>query len=38
VHFGETERIADKLGGIAVHAGARVMSVGRPGEVLVTPD
>ena len=36
VHFGETERIGEKLGGIAVHTGARVMSVGGPGEVLVT--
>lgn len=36
VHFGETERIGDKLGGIAVHTGARVMSAGGPGEVLVT--
>jgi class 3 adenylate cyclase len=36
VHFGETERIGDKLGGIAVHTGARVMSAGDAGEVLVT--
>jgi class 3 adenylate cyclase len=36
VHFGETERIEGKLGGIAVHTGARIMAVGGPGEILVT--
>ena len=35
VNFGETEPIGGKLGGIAVHIGARVMSVAGPGEVLV---
>ena len=36
VHFGETEPISGKLGGIAVATCARVMSVAGPGEVLVT--
>jgi streptogramin lyase len=36
VHFGETERIEGKLGGIAVHTGARIMSVAGPGETLIT--
>ena len=36
VHFGETERIEGKLGGIAVHTGARIMAVAGPGEILVT--
>lgn len=36
LHIGETEVMGDKLGGIAVHTGARVASVAGPGEVLVT--
>lgn len=33
---GSTERAAEKLGGIAVHIGARVMAQAQPGEVLVS--
>ncbi len=36
VHFGECEEIDGKLGGIAVHLGARVMGLSGPAEVLVT--
>jgi class 3 adenylate cyclase len=36
VHTGECERCADKVGGIAVHIGARVMAQAQPGEVLVS--
>ncbi|MEO8476527.1 MAG: ABC transporter substrate-binding protein [Actinomycetota bacterium] len=36
VHFGECEQVGEKLGGIAVVVGARVMSLGGPGDVLVT--
>jgi class 3 adenylate cyclase len=36
VHTGECERFGDKLGGIAVHIGARVASAALPGEVLVS--
>jgi pimeloyl-ACP methyl ester carboxylesterase len=36
VHTGECERLGEKLGGIAVHIGARVAAVARPGEVLVS--
>ena len=36
VHTGEVERDGDDLGGIAVHIGARVMSVAGPSEVLVS--
>ncbi|MGB7305414.1 MAG: adenylate/guanylate cyclase domain-containing protein [Burkholderiaceae bacterium] len=36
VHIGECERTADKMAGIAVHIGARVMAQSRPGEVLVS--
>jgi class 3 adenylate cyclase len=36
LHTGECERMGDKLGGIAVHIGARVASLAAPGEVLVT--
>ena len=36
VHFGECEQQKEKLGGIAVVVGARVMSLAGPGEVLVT--
>jgi pimeloyl-ACP methyl ester carboxylesterase len=36
VHTGECEVIGDKLGGIAVHIGARVAATAGPGEVLVS--
>jgi pimeloyl-ACP methyl ester carboxylesterase len=36
VHTGECEVIGDKLGGIAVHIGARVAGEAEPGEVVVS--
>ncbi len=36
IHFGECEQVGGKLGGMTVVVGARVMSLGGPGEVLVT--
>jgi len=36
VHTGECEVIGDKIGGIAVHIGARVAAAAEPGEVLVS--
>ena len=36
LHTGECERIAAKLGGIAVHIGARVASHAGAGEILVS--
>jgi pimeloyl-ACP methyl ester carboxylesterase len=36
VHTGECEIMGDKLGGIAVHLGARVAGTAGPGEVLVS--
>jgi len=36
LHTGECEVIGEKLGGIAVHIGARVAALARPGEVLVS--
>ena len=36
VHTGECEVMGDKLGGIAVHIGARVLAQAAPGEVLVS--
>lgn len=36
VHTGETELLGDDIGGMAVHIGARVVSLAGPGEVLVT--
>jgi class 3 adenylate cyclase/streptogramin lyase len=36
VHFGECERIGPKLGGITVAVGARIMSLGGAGDVLVS--
>ncbi|HYF11886.1 MAG TPA: adenylate/guanylate cyclase domain-containing protein [Actinomycetota bacterium] len=36
LHTGECELIGDKVGGIAVHTGARVASAAAPGEVLVS--
>jgi len=36
LHTGECEQIGDKIGGIAVHIGARVMGLGGAGQVLVS--
>jgi class 3 adenylate cyclase len=36
LHTGECEMIGDKIGGIAVHTGARVAAQARPDEVLVS--
>jgi len=36
LHTGECEIMGDKLGGIAVHIGARIAALARPGEVLVS--
>jgi pimeloyl-ACP methyl ester carboxylesterase len=36
LHTGECEEMGDKLGGIAVHIGARIAALARPGEVLVS--
>jgi len=36
LHTGECEVIGEKVGGIAVHIGARVASLAKPGEVLVS--
>jgi class 3 adenylate cyclase len=36
LHTGECERVDDKIAGIAVHTGARVMAQAGPGEVLVS--
>jgi class 3 adenylate cyclase/alpha-beta hydrolase superfamily lysophospholipase len=36
VHTGECEQVGDKLGGIAVHVGARIGASARPDEVLVS--
>jgi class 3 adenylate cyclase len=36
LHTGECEVIGDKVGGIAVHVGARVAAQAEPGEVLVS--
>jgi class 3 adenylate cyclase/streptogramin lyase len=36
LHVGQAEAVGKKLGGVVVHAGARVMSEARPGEVLVS--
>ncbi|PWU18261.1 MAG: adenylate/guanylate cyclase domain-containing protein [Candidatus Rokuibacteriota bacterium] len=36
LHTGECELMEDKVGGIAVHIGARVASLAQPGEVLVS--
>jgi class 3 adenylate cyclase len=36
VHMGEVEIIGPKVGGIAVHIGARIMSKAGPGQVLVS--
>jgi class 3 adenylate cyclase len=36
LHTGECELVGQKVGGIAVHIGARVMGLGGPGDVLVS--
>jgi class 3 adenylate cyclase/pimeloyl-ACP methyl ester carboxylesterase len=36
IHTGEVERVADKLGGLAVVIGARVGALAGPGEILVS--
>ena len=36
VHTGECEVIDEKVGGVAVHIGARVAALAKPGEVLVS--
>jgi len=36
VHTGECEVLGEKVGGIAVHLGARVCSAAAPNEVLVS--
>lgn len=36
LHTGECERMGDKLGGIAVHIGARVAALAKSGEVLTS--
>ena len=36
LHTGECEVIGEKVGGIAVHIGARVAGLAKPGEVLVS--
>jgi class 3 adenylate cyclase len=36
LHTGECELIGEKLGGIAVHTGARVAAAASPGEILVS--
>jgi len=36
VHTGECEVLGDKLGGIAIHIGARIAALSRPGEILVS--
>jgi class 3 adenylate cyclase len=36
IHTGECEAVGDDVGGLAVHIGARVSAMARPGEVLVS--
>jgi class 3 adenylate cyclase len=36
VHTGECELMGDNIGGIAVHAGARIMATAKPSEVVVS--
>jgi class 3 adenylate cyclase len=36
LHTGECELVGSKVGGIAVHIGARVAKAAQPGEVLVS--
>ena len=35
-HTGECELMGDSIGGIAVHAGARIMTKAEPGSVVVS--
>jgi class 3 adenylate cyclase len=36
VHIGEVEQLQDKVGGIAVHIGARLLALAAPGEVVAS--
>jgi class 3 adenylate cyclase len=36
LHTGECERLNSRVGGIAVHIGARIAGLAEPGEVLVS--
>lgn len=36
VHTGECEVIGERIGGIAVHTGSRIMAKAQPGQVLVS--
>jgi class 3 adenylate cyclase len=36
IHTGECERVDNKVAGIAVHTGARVMAAAQPGEIVVS--
>jgi class 3 adenylate cyclase len=36
LHTGECERMGEKMGGLAVHIGARVAALAGPGEILVS--
>jgi class 3 adenylate cyclase len=36
VHIGECERLGDKLSGLAVHIGARIMGIAAPGEIVAS--
>jgi class 3 adenylate cyclase len=36
LHTGEIELLEDDIGGLAVHIGARISALARPGEVLVS--
>ena len=36
LHTGEVEDMGDKVGGIAIHAGARILALATPGEILVS--
>jgi class 3 adenylate cyclase len=36
LHTGEVEDMGDKVGGIAIHVGARILALAGPGEILVS--
>jgi class 3 adenylate cyclase len=36
IHTGEVEVLANDIGGVAVHATARIMSLGGPSEIIVS--
>ena len=36
VHIGEVEKLGEKVGGIAVHIGARLLGIAAPGEVVAS--